>query len=147
MDDGSRRHMVYCCHCQHSWGPYAAKYTTTSTFIAHLQIRHSHLSCCESDYKEAVGRILSSATASLGRRSRISPFTLARGIRLGGARAPGQLFNAKEYRKLMAIMVIETNYSFSLVESNAFRTLMAYCNGGAITISRRTLKRDIQSIL
>jgi len=47
----------------------------------------------------------------------------------------------------MAIMVIETNSSFSLVESNAFRTLMAYCNGGAITISRRTLKRDIQSIL
>ena len=47
----------------------------------------------------------------------------------------------------MAIMVIETNSSFSLVESNAFRTLMAYCNGGAITISRRTLKRDIQSNL
>jgi len=47
----------------------------------------------------------------------------------------------------MAIMVIETNSSFSLVESNAFRTLMVYCNGGAITISRRTLKRDIQSIL
>jgi len=47
----------------------------------------------------------------------------------------------------MAIMVIETNSSFSLVESKAFPTLMAYCNGGAITISRRTLKRDIQSIL
>jgi len=47
----------------------------------------------------------------------------------------------------MAIMVIETNSSFSLLESNAFRTLMAYCNGGAITISQRTLKRDIQSIL
>jgi len=66
---------------------------------------------------------------------------------LGGARAPGQLFNTKEYRRLMAIIVIETNSSFSLVESNAFRTLMAYCNGRPITISRRTLKRDIQSIL
>jgi len=146
-DDGSGRHMVYCCHCQHSWGPYAAKYTTTSTFIAHLRIRHSRLPCRESDYKEAVSRIISCATASLGSRSRISPFTLARSAGLGGARAPGQLFNAKEYRKLMAIMVIETNSSFSLVESNAFRTLMAYCNGGAITISRRTLKRDIQSNL
>jgi len=112
MDDGSGRHMVYCCHCQHRWGRSAVKYTPTSTFIAHLRISHLLLPCRESNYKEPVGRILSSATASLGRRSRISRFTLARGIGLGGVRAPGPLFNAKEYRKLIAIMVIETNSSF-----------------------------------
>jgi len=78
-------------------------------------------------------------------RSQISPFTLVRGTR--GALAPGQLFNTKEYRKLMAIMVIETNSSFALVASNSFGTLMAYCNGAAITISRRTRKCDMQSIL
>jgi len=38
MDDGSGRHMVYCCHCQHSWGPYAARYTTTYTFICNIPI-------------------------------------------------------------------------------------------------------------
>ena len=47
----------------------------------------------------------------------------------------------------MAVMVIETNCSFKLVESNAFRTLLAYCNGNATAISRRTVKRDIQTIL
>jgi len=83
----------------------------------------------------------------MGRRDKISPFTLSRGTGLGGARALGQIFNIKQYRKLMAIMVIETNSSFTLVESNALRTLMAFSNGGAITISQRTLKRDIQSIL
>jgi len=44
-------------------------------------------------------------------------------------------------------MVIETNSSFALVESNSFCTLRAYCNGAAITISQRTLKRNILSIL
>ena len=47
----------------------------------------------------------------------------------------------------MSIMVIKTNSSFALVESNSFHTLMAYCNGAAITILWKTLKRDIQSIL
>ena len=47
----------------------------------------------------------------------------------------------------MAIMVIETNSSFKLVESNTFRTLLAYFNGNATAISRRTVKQDIQTIL
>ena len=47
----------------------------------------------------------------------------------------------------MAVMVIETNTSFKLVESNAFQTLLAYCNGKATAILRRTVKRDIQTIV
>ena len=47
----------------------------------------------------------------------------------------------------MVVMVIETDSSFKLVESNAFRTLLAYCNGNATAISWRTVKRDIQIIL
>lgn len=82
---------------------------------------------------------------TLRKRAEISPFTLAKNT--GGPRAPGQLFNLLEYRKLMAVMVIETNSSFKLVESNAFRSLIAYCNGNATTISRKTIKRDIQILL
>jgi len=28
MDDGSGRHMVYCWHCCHNWGPYISKNDT-----------------------------------------------------------------------------------------------------------------------
>ena len=145
MDDGSGHHMVHCCHCHHSWGPYDAKYTTTSTFIAHLRTRHARLPSREGDYKSAVGRLLAKTSSIISTRSEISPFTLARG-RLG-PRAAGHLFDNKEYRKLIAVMVLETNSSFQMVESNAFRALMAYCNGSAIAISRRTIKRDIEKTL
>ena len=143
MDDDSGRHMVHCCHCRHSWGPYAAKYTTTSTILAHIRSRHSQLPSRETEYKAAISRRLT--TATLHKRAKISPFTLARNT--GGARAPGQLFNISEYRKLMAIMVIESNSSFKLVESTAFRSLITYCNGNATAISRKTVKRDIQILL
>jgi len=85
------------------------------------------------------------AMTTLRKRAEISPFTLAKSTR--GPRAPGQLFNLLEYRKLMAVMVIETNSSFKLVESNAFRSLIAYCDGNATTISWKTIKRDIQILL
>ena len=77
MDDGSGRHMVHCCHCHHSWGPYDAKYTTTSTFIAHLRTRHARLPSREGDYKSAVGRLLAKTSSIISTRSEISPFTLA----------------------------------------------------------------------
>jgi len=86
MDDGSRRHMVYCFHCQHNWGPYVEIYTTTSTFIAHLRIRHSRLPSRETDFKEVVSYILTRASARIEGQSQISLFTLARGT--GGAQAP-----------------------------------------------------------
>ena len=143
--DDSGRHIVHCCHCHHSWGPYAAGYTTTLTFLSHFRTRHARLPSRESDYKSAISRLLAPVSSTSPRGIEISPFTLARGT--SGSRAPGQQFNSQQYRKLMAVMVIETNSSFKLVESNAFRTLLAYCNGNATAISRRTVKRDIQTIL
>ena len=47
----------------------------------------------------------------------------------------------------MAVMVIESNSSFKLAESTAFRSLITYCNGSATAISRKTVKRDFQILL
>ena len=143
--DDSGRHIVHCCHRHYSWGPYAAGYTTTSTFLSHIRTRHARIPSRESDYKSAISQLLVPVCSTSPRGIEISPFTLAKGE--SGSRAPGQQFNSQQYRKLMAVMVIETNSSFKLVESNAFRTLLAYCNRNATAISRRTVKRDIQTIL
>ena len=120
-------------------------YTTTSTFLSHFRTRHARLPSRESDYKSAVSRLWAPACSTSQRGLEISPFTLAKGT--SGSWAPGQQLYSQQYRKLMAVMVFETKSSFKLVESNAFRTLLAYCNGNATEISRRTVKRDIQTIL
>ena len=143
VDDDSGGHMVHCCHCHHSCGPYAAKYTTTSTLLAHIRSWHSQLASCETEYKAAISHRLT--TATMHKRAKISPFTLARNA--GGGWPPGQLLNLSEYRKLMANMVIESNSSFKLVESTTFRSLITYCNGNVTTISRETVKQDIQIVL
>ena len=133
MDDSSRRDMVHFCHRHHSWGLYNTKYTTTSPFIAHLRTRHAPLPSREGSYQSAVGRFFAKTSSIISTRSEISPFTLAR-ERLG-PRAAGHLLDNNEYTKLIAVMVLETNSSFQMVESNVFRALMAYCIGSAIAIS------------
>ena len=113
--------------------------------LAHLRTRHAWFPSREGDYKSAVGRLLAKTSSIISTPREISPFTLAQG-RLD-PRAAGHLFDNKEYRKMIAVIVLETNSSFQMVESNVFRALMAYCNGSAIAISRRTIKRNIEKRL
>lgn len=86
-------------------------------------------------------------TRAMGKhkRSGTSPFTIAR--QNAGARTAGQMFEEKEYRRLLASMVLETNSAFRIVEAKAFRNLVCYCNSRVPMITRPTLCRDIQNLL
>ena len=147
-DGGAEQHIVYCFHCRHKFGPYDPKYTTTSAFGSHLRIKHPQLPSCEEGYKTIIQELMEeSMVKATGKRkqSGTSPFTIAR--QNAGARAFGQTFEAKEYRCLLARMVVETNSSFRIVEAKAFHNLVRYCNSRVPIITRSTLHRDIQHLL
>jgi len=137
--------MVYCCHCKHKWGPYAPSYTTTSAFGKHFRLLHSQLPSREEEYKSVIKRIADSTTTGKRKRTGSSPFTIA--SQLSGMRQPGVIFDEPEYRKLLAIMVVETNTAFRTAEVDSFRNLMRYCNGQVPLVSRSTLYRDIHKLL
>jgi len=56
------RHMIYCCHCQHKWGPYPPSYTTTSAFGKHFRAIHSQLPSQEEEYKSVIKRMAEATT-------------------------------------------------------------------------------------
>ena len=73
------RHMIYCYHCKHKWGPYPASYTTISTFSKHFRAIHSELPSREEDYKCVIKRISEATTTGKCRRTGNSsyPFSIS----------------------------------------------------------------------
>ena len=128
-DGSTEQHIVYCCHCRHKFGPYDPKYTTTSAFGSHLRIKHPQLPSRAEEYKTIIQELMEASMVKAtgkGKRLGTSPFTIAR--QNAGAHAFGQTFEDKEYRRLLARMVVETNSSFRIVEAKAFHNLFRYCN-------------------
>ena len=74
-----------------------------------------------------------------------NPFSIS--SQLAGTRQPGEIFDEQEYRRLLAVMVVETNTEFRMVEVVSFRNLMRYCNSQVLTVSRSMPYRDIHKIL
>ena len=108
--DGStetEKHMVYCCHCRHKWGPYESNYTTTTAFRSHFRTEHPQLPSRKVDFKSRITQMAEAAMTGKRKRSSTTPFTLAK--QQAGARQIGQMFDETEYRKLLAQMVVETN--------------------------------------
>ena len=141
------RHMIYCCHCKHKWGPYPPSYTTTSAFGKHFRAMHSQLPSREEEYKSVIKRMAEATTTGKRRRTGTgsNPFTIS--SQLAGTLQPGEIFDEEEYRRLLAMMVVETNTAFRMVELVSFRNLMRYCNSQVPIVSRSMLYRDIHKIL
>ena len=144
---GEERHMIYCCHCKHKWGPYLPSYTTASAFGKHFRAMHSQLPSREEEYKSVIKRMAEATTTGKRRRTGTgsNPFTIS--SQLAGTRQPGEIFDEQEYRRLLAMMVVETNTAFRMVEVVSFRNLMRYCNSQVPIVSGSMLYRDIHKIL
>jgi hypothetical protein len=78
-------------------------------------------------------------------RSEDTPWSLVTKAR-SGHRPPGESFNNKKHRKLLAALIIETNSAFRIVESTGFNNLIQYCNAQAELISRYTVLRGVQEV-
>ena len=139
--------MIYCCHCKYKWGPYPPSYTTTSAFGKHFRAMHSQLASREEEYKSVIKRMAEATTTGKRRRTGTgsNPFTIS--SQLAGTRQPGEIFDEEEYRRLLAMMVVETNTAFRMVEVVSFRNLMRYCNSQVPIVSRSMHYRDIHRIL
>ena len=119
--------------------------TTTSGFGKHFRAVHPQLPSREEDYKSVIKRMAEATTTGKRRRIGTSPFTIA--SQLSGARQVGETFDEQEYRKLLAVMVVETNTAFRTVEVDSFRNLMRYCNSRVPMVTRPMLYRDIHKLL
>ena len=141
------RHMIYCCHCKHKWGLYPPSYTTTSAFGKYFRAVHSQLPSREEVYRGVIKRMAEATTTGKRRRTgnASNPFSIS--SQLAGTRQPGEIFDEQEYRRLLAMMVVETNTAFRMVEVVSFRNLMRYCNSQVPTVSRSMLYWDIHKIL
>ena len=144
-ENEEERHMVYCCHCKHKWGPYPPSYTTTTAFGKHFRSLHSQLPSREEVYKSVIKRMADATTTGKRKRTGATPFTIA--TQLAGTRQPGELFDEQEYRRLLAMMVVETNTAFRAVEVVSFQNLMHYCNAQVPIVSHSMLYRDIYKLL
>lgn len=141
------RHMIYCCHCTHKWGPCLLSYTTTSAFGKDFRAMYSQLPSRKEDYKSVIKQMAEATTTGKHRCTRTdsNPFSIS--SRLAGTWQPGEIFDQQEYRHLLAIMVVETNTAFGIVEVVSFRNLLRYCNSQVPIVSCSMLYRDIHKIL
>ena len=119
--------------------------TTTSTFGKHFRAQHPQLPSREEDYKSLIKRMAEATNTGKRKRTGTSPFTIA--SQLAGTRQVGEIFDEQEYRKLLAMMVVETNTSFRTVEVDSFQNLVRYCNSRVPTVTRPMLYRDINKLL
>jgi hypothetical protein len=136
-------HQVRCCHCPKNtaaWGPYPSSYTTTSVFLRHFEKFDKDLPRSQQMEDEILSRLQNKR-----QRTENTPWSLATKAR-SGHRPPGESFNNKKYRKLLAAFIIETNSAFRIVESTGFNNLIQYCNTQAELISRHTVLRDIRNL-
>jgi hypothetical protein len=158
------KHRVRCCHCLKVWSDRKPNDTSTSIYIRH--IREKHRGKIPADEKEEKQMLLTLMTAenaentehaehaehantgpNTGPRgakrqrsnsgSLITPWTLTQ--RQRGA----EHFTEDRYRVLLLHFLIETNSSFSIVESNSFRELMSFLNSKISPLSRRTMTREL----
>lgn len=65
-------------------------------------------------------------TASNNRKRLLdsNPWSLSAGVGTGNDRAFGRPFESHIYRQLLAEFVVDTNPSFSVIESRSFRSLL-----------------------
>lgn len=134
-------HTVRCCHCTKIWENRLPDDTNTSLFIRHIRDEHKLLpdrAAREREMLEARHhRALAATTAATG--VIITPWTIAATIPaqpIGG-------FSDEGFRQRMVHFLVDTNSSFRLVESSAFRELLRYLNPRAIATTRKTIVREL----
>ena len=93
VGDVEERHLIYCCHCKHKWGPYPPSYTTTSAFGKHFHALDSQLPSREEEYKSVIKRVAEATTTGKRRRpgTGSNPFSIA--SQLAGTRQTGEIFD------------------------------------------------------
>jgi hypothetical protein len=142
------KHRVRCCHCPKVWSDRRYNDTSTTIFIRHVREKHHGTAPADEEQEKQMLEGLTTAepgdTAPRGAKrqrsnsgSRQTPWTLTqkqKGV---------ENFTEQRYRVLLLHFLIETNSSFSIVESDSFRELMSFLNSKITTLSRRTMTREL----
>ena len=83
-------------------------------------------------------------TTTKRRRTGSNLLTIA--SRLACMQQAGGRFDEQEYRRLLAMMVVEINTAFQTVQGDSFRNLMRYCNGLVPIVSCSRFYRHIYKL-
>jgi hypothetical protein len=57
------KHLVRCCHCTKTWGPYNAHYTTTSSWKRHVEVHHREIPAEEGAERALIKEIRENAAS------------------------------------------------------------------------------------
>ena len=144
IPDDPAHHLIYCTHCTHAPWRVPATFTTTSAQLRHLRQYHSRLPTSQEEENLKI-RDLNSAVSTGSTISGSTPFTLA--AIQGPSRSGFSQFDNKTFRELLlAVFIVSSNSSLSIVENPNFYRMLQYCNPKARMISRRTISNDIYSL-
>lgn len=140
------QHIVRCCHCPKVWVNLNPEDTNSSMFQKHVQRSHPEIPrdgrcvriCVhEERLKSTRSKKRKFTSTTLDSDSPVSPWTIA------AQGSCGPRFTQDQFRQLLVKFLIDTNSSFSLVESESFQSLVEYLNPAVKSVSRRTITRDL----
>jgi hypothetical protein len=139
-------HTVRCSHCPKTWRNRKPEDCTSSLFVRHIRDCHRHLPWKEEMAKEMLATQIASSHRKRQRTettdsTTVTPWTVARNV---PPQAFGQpIFTEEHFRRLLVKFLVCTNSSFYLVENEAFRELLKYCNRNVPLFSRFTANVDL----